>query len=243
MKKLLVALLLLNVVFFGYTRLIGAPPARIVADAGPAIPRLELASERKNVPGRRCQSVGPFNDAAAARETGQWLAKAHHAIRERRLEADGPVSFRLLLTAPSLQQALRTAARLKAEGVTDVEVVPPEPGRTQAFVALGLYSDGAHVQARIASLKRNGVVPAVVEQQRRVSQWWLDVELSGAEPPLDLAVLTASVPNAAETTLGSCAAANPSPETPAPGLPAPPAAPPKEKSPQPVAAKPPNAPA
>ena len=236
MRLLQIALLLLNAVFFGYTQLIGPPAARPAADSATAIPPLVLLSESKRPPATSCRSIGPFL-GDTARAASQWLAQAHFEARERSVETDGPASYHVVLTVPTLQRATRIAAQLKADDVTDVEVVPPSPGGTQATVSLGLYSDRAHAQARVAALKRHGVAASVVEQVRRASQKWLDLLVAVVEPPPDLAALKASVAAATGVTIVPCPAAI-SPAAPATSAPLP-----KEVSPEPPPAKLPHAPA
>ncbi len=246
MRKLLAGLVLLNIVFFGYTRLIDGPPARLPVETGSAVPRLALASEIKRPTGGHCESVGPFSEQAGAHEAGQWVIQTHHEARERSVEVDGPPSYPVALTVSTLQVAARIATRLKAEGVGDVEIVPPGAGETEAKLSLGSFGDRPHAQARVVALKRHGVAAVIVEQPHRVNQWWLDVSLAASDRPLDVAALKAAYRgvDAALLAIGPCAALTPTPAPSTPGLPsANPTTPPKESAPEPGAAKLPAKPA
>ena len=246
MRNLLVGLVLLNLVFFGYTRLIDTPPVRPAVESGSAVPRLALANEIKRPTGGRCESVGPFSEQAGAHEAGQWVIETHHEARERSVEADGQPSYQVALTVSTLQTATRIATRLKTEGVGDVEIVPPGAGESRAALSLGTFADRPHAETRVAAMKRHGLAAVIVEQPHRVNQWWLDVRLSASDPPLDVAALKAAFRGvgAAILVLGPCAAPSPTPATPGPaGPPESPAIPPKESAAAPGTAKLPEKPA
>ncbi|HUO80451.1 MAG TPA: hypothetical protein VMU00_09945 [Steroidobacteraceae bacterium] len=240
MKRLLLVLLLANLAFFGYARLSGeesaAPPA---AEAPAAIPRLALLSELKAPAGPGCLSIGPFAERAIAVQAGGWLRDTHHVSRERSGEVDGPPTYWVMLTTKTVQQALQIKMRLKAASVDDVEVTPPGSNQTEATVSFGVYSERERADRRQTELRRLAVGAQVVEQQHKLTHWWLDVPQRPGDPPLDAAALHKAVPAAAAATISPCPAVAPT-AAPAGGPVAAPAAP---SSPAPAPAKLPGAPA
>jgi hypothetical protein len=210
-KRVLVLLLLANLAFFGYARLAGEPepaPAAGEASATP-VPRLALVSELKAPSGPSCLSVGPFGERATADEAARWLRGARRLVRERSAEIDGAPTFWVAQTTPTLQQAARVAMRLRAAGVTDVEVTPPGTNQTQATVSLGVYSDRERAERRVTELRRLGVNASIVEQAHKVTQWWLDLPQRAGDAPLDVAALVKAVPAAAGVSAPACPAAAP----------------------------------
>ena len=236
MKRVLLALLFLNLAFFGYARFASEQaPTAGPADGQPPIPRLALLSELKAPSGPSCLSVGPFAERAIAEQAGNWLRSAHHVSRERSVEVDGPTTYWVALTMKTLQEAARVAMRLKAAGVADVEVTPPAANQTDATVSLGVYSERERAERRVTDLRALGVNAPIVEQRHKVTQWWLDVPQRAGDPPLEAGALHKAVPASASAAIGPCPA-------PAGSPPAAPAAP-ETSSPGPAPAKLPGAPA
>jgi hypothetical protein len=238
MRRVLLALLILNLAFFGYARFAAEPaPPPGAAEPPAPIPRLALLSELKAPPGPACLSVGPFADHAVAAQAAGWLRGGHHLARERSVEVDGPATYWVALTTKTLQEAARISMRLKAAGVSDVEVTPPGANQTAATVSLGIYSERERAERRVSDLRRLGVDAAVVEQQHKVTQWWLDVPQRVGDPPLDPGALHQAVPAAAGAAVEPCP--EPAPAT----SPPPPAAVPDPPSPGSAPGKLPSAPA
>jgi hypothetical protein len=239
MRRVLLALLFLNIAFFGYAHFAaeqGAAPG--AAEPSPPIPRLALLSELKAPPGPSCLSVGPFAEHAIAEQAGSWLRGAHHVSRERSVEVDGPATYWVSLTTKTLQQAAAISMRLKAAGVSDVEITPPGANQTEATVSLGVYSERERAEHRVTDLRRLGVNPSILQQQHKLTQWWLDVPQRAGDLPLDPGALHKALPAAAGAAIAPCPVLPP----PAGGQPAAPTAP-EPSSPGPAPAKLPAAPA
>lgn len=245
MKRVLLALLVLNVAFFGYARFAGEPASSPgAAEPAAPIPRLALLSELKAPTGPSCLSVGPFAEHALAEQAGSWLRTEHHVSRERSVEVAGPATYWVMLTTKTLQQAARISMRLKAANVADVEISPPGANQTDATVSFGVYSDRDRAERRVTELRRLAVSATVVEQQHKVTQWWLDIPQRPGDPPLDAGALHKAVPGAAATAVSACPATPAAAPAAAPdgGAPAAPPAP-VPSSPGPAPAKLPGAPA
>jgi hypothetical protein len=205
LKRLLAALAFANLVVFGYLYLVAsAPPAPAPVVAAP---RLELMGERhapSATSALRCVSVGPLRDADVSQAVGEYLKGLTLTARERMLETDAPPGYWVMTTRKSAALAAKLVQQLRAAGLADVELVPPAAGKTDVQVSLGLYDDRAHAERRIQDLKGYALAPTIVEQRRRLNQWWLDVETSAAAAPVDVAALLKAVPAATGAGLGPC---------------------------------------
>lgn len=207
MRALLLALLFLNLAYLGYSRLGGeALDTKEPADAGAPVPRLTLVGEGAPSP-PKCSTVGPFATQAGAQRAAAWLLGSHYGSRLRSADAPGPSSYWVAITTKTMQDATKVGLRLRAAGVTDLVIMPPESGATDAIVSLGIYSERDHAEKRIADLRRYAVTPKIVEQPHTVTTWWLDVEsASGAASPETAGIAKAAGESGALHT-SECAAA------------------------------------
>ncbi|MBS0373564.1 MAG: SPOR domain-containing protein [Proteobacteria bacterium] len=223
MRRWLLGLLIANLAYFGYTRLASEPTtAPAPADGNPAIPRLALVSELAAPAGPACLSVGAFADRATAEQAGNLLRAAHHYARERSAEVAGATTYWVMQTTKTLQQAARVAMRLRAAGVTDLEVNPPGANQTDATLSLGVFADREHAVARQSELRKLAVSATIVEQQHQLTQWWVDVAMRPGDPSLDLPALQKALPAAAEAKATPCPGTAPAPAGPAPPAATPP---------------------
>ena len=238
MRGLLLLLVFMNVVVFAWVRTVGSARPAAEPEAG-AVRRLELASERAAAPAPtltaapRCLSVGPYPEQAPAERTAAALRTPQRDATLRQTENVVAVSFRVVLSVPTLQLAMSTASRLRAAGVTDVEIIPPTVGAQPAVVALGMFTDRERAARRLEDLRRYAIAPTLIEQPRIVTSWWLDVTARAAAAPLDAAALLKLI--AAPTGIGlvQCPASGAG-EAPPAAAPTPPSPPPGQPPPKPA---------
>lgn len=227
MRALLLTLLFLNLAYFGYSRLGGdAGEAKEPADGGAPVPRLTLVGE--GAPSAaHCSTVGPFTTQAVAQRAAAWLLSSRYSSRLRSADAPGPSSYWVAITTKTLQDATKIGLRLRAAGVTDLVIMPPESGATDAIVSLGIYSERDHAEKRIADLRRYAVTPKVIEQPHTITTWWLDVDIATGEASPEVAGIAKVAGESGSLHTSECAAAPaaPAPVTPAMTMPAPTAAP------------------
>jgi hypothetical protein len=199
------ALLLANLVLFAYLRLAGDQDETGGTNAQPPVARLLRAGEKASV-GPRCATIGPFGSQAGAQRAAASLLTARHGSRQRLSAAPGPSSYWVMIGTKTLQDATKISLRLKAAGVTDLAVTPPDAGATDAVISLGLFSDRDHAQRRVEDLRKYAVSPAIVEQPHTVSAWWLDVDLAATDPTPDLTALARVAGEAGTLRASACAA-------------------------------------
>ena len=219
MRALFLVLLLLNLAYFAYTRLSGeGGEGSIPAEAAPPVPPLKRAGEGKGGP--RCATLGPFSSQASAQKAASAVPGAHRAPRLHSADAAGPSSFWVVIKTKTLQDATRIGMRLRAAGVTDLVIMPPEANGTEAVVSLGIFSERERADRRVEDLKRYAVVPAIVEQPHTVTTWWMDVDLGAGEATPDIALLAKASGETAPLRAAACAAPPPA-AAPAPAAPRP----------------------
>jgi hypothetical protein len=216
-RALFLVLLLLNLAFFAYMRLGEPGDGTGGADAGPPIPPLRRAGDGKGGP--RCVTLGPFTTQTGAQRAAAALLSSHHGSKLHAADAPGASSYWVVVATKTMQDATRIGMRLRAGGVTDLVIMPPEANGTDAVVSLGVFSERERADRRVQDLKRYAVAPSIIEQPHSVTTWWLDVELAAGEPTPDIAALAKTAGESGSVRGAAC----PAPAPPAAG--APPAAP------------------
>jgi hypothetical protein len=215
MRLLVLLLLFLNLSYFVWAEFIDdddhGPP---LPERSLEIPRLKLAAEATApttagaapARGTRCVSVGPFKAQASAERAVLWLRAMRLEPRVRTTENDAGTAFWVSASTPTLQQAVSFGTRLRAQGVTDVEILPPTPGGTQAIVSLGIYTSRERAEQRVADLRKHQIVATITEQGHTVPVWWVDVDLASGGRPVDVAAMQANLGGSDALALGSCPA-------------------------------------
>jgi hypothetical protein len=156
----------------------------------------EAAPDRADSPdGARlpaCFGVGPL-------ETPDTTVAVQHWLAERGLEAslrederrEVPLYWVYLPPAESRTAASTTVARLEAEGVEDIYLIPR--GDMANAVSLGVYSQRASLERRLRDLRRRGYDPAMAPRHRTTRAAWLDVAVP-AGASFDAAALAERFP-------------------------------------------------
>lgn len=220
MKALAFLLAFANLAFCGWAMMIGEP-----ARDPPPLPRaapvgtLKLAVETSRptqagappAAGTRCVTVGPFLDETLADRAAILLRAERLAPRTRREDTAAGTAFQVSVRTASATEARRTAMRLAGAGIKDAEV-------TDARVAVGSYPTPADAAARVTLLRKLGVDPVVEESPRTVLAVWIDLDLTPADHPVDVAAIQATVGGGGGLGLKTCpapAAATPADTPPA----------------------------
>jgi cell division septation protein DedD len=201
MRALFLLLLLANVAFFAWTRLMGAGGAG--ADPMPLLRQIEPQKLRVVRPEELARTLSPKVIAAAppaapapvAVKCLEWgafapadAARAEQVLQplqlgerlgQRRIEQTAswwvfiPPSPR---PADARQAAQRKAAELKKLGVSDYFIVQEE-GPHHWAVSLGVFRSEEAAQARLAALRGQGVRSARIgPRETQVAKVWLQVK-------------------------------------------------------------------
>jgi hypothetical protein len=179
-RNLFLALLLLNVLFFGWAHWVDHPrDAAIAAVPLADVPRLELSDvpppRAAAVPSTHCRSVGPFPDAGAASAAAEALHGRGLVLRSRNVESSVPDGFWVYVENLKDAAARRKViAALNAAGMRDAAAMPDESDR----VSVGVFTDQKHAVHRAEQVQELGFKPVLSVHQRPVSAAWLDVDLN-----------------------------------------------------------------
>lgn len=207
MRALFLLLVLANVAFFAWTRLIagggaGSDPAPLSRQIEPQ--KLRVVRPEELVPAApkaaaapapvvaapsavKCVEWGAFSpaDALRAEQALQPLQLGERLGQRRSEETAGWWVF-IPPQASARQAAQRKAAELKKLGVSDYFIVQEE-GANRWAVSLGVFRSEEAAQARLAALRNQGVRSARIgPREMAVSKVWLQVKAvdSGLETRL-----------------------------------------------------------
>jgi len=185
-RTLFLALLVANVVLFGWALVTPAAPPMHDSPA-PDVPRLTLASEAaaalatgdaagaSGAPGAACRSIGPFGSEQEALRAAAAFREGGYESGTRTEEARSGEGFWVSL-APQRDAAgeTRVLARLARAGITDARVMSDTGSRR---ISAGLFNDRERADRRAAELQRLGYAPDVTERLHIGTTWWVDLHL------------------------------------------------------------------
>lgn len=190
MRTLCLALLVANVVLFGWALITPAAPSMHSSPA-PQVPRLTLASEAATGPGAQgvagggavaaaaCRSIGPFGSEQEALRAAAAFREGGYESGTRTEEARSGEGFWVSL-APQRDAAgeTRVLARLARAGITDARIMADTDSRR---ISVGLFNDRERADRRAAEVQRLGYAPDVTERLHIGTTWWVDLHLRTAE--------------------------------------------------------------
>lgn len=193
MRTLCLALIVANVVLFGWALITPAAPPMHSSPA-PDVPQLTLASEAAEnldaatagaaaagsaVSAASCRSIGPFGSDQEALRAAAAFRDGGYESGTRSEESRSGEGFWVSL-APQRDVAgeTRVLARLARAGITDARVMVDTDSRR---ISVGLFNDRERADRRAAELKRLGYAPDVTERLHIGTTWWVDLHLRTAE--------------------------------------------------------------
>ena len=197
MRAAFLALLLLNVAFFAWSRYLAPTDAtadpqplerqispeklKVVAPPEPPAPPPAAAARPAQAPAPapvafKCLEWGSFTlaDAPRAEKALEPFALGQRLAQRRTEESAGWWVF--IPPQPNRATALKKAAELKALAVDDYFIVQ-EDGPTRWALSLGVFRTEDAAQARLAALRAQGVRSAQVgARETTVPKVWLQVK-------------------------------------------------------------------
>jgi hypothetical protein len=185
-RNAFIALLVVNLVYFAWAQWVDEPRTPPVNEALAKLPRLKLISElppeerpatntRTALNETACMSVGPFGDITNAARAAGILTSKGFAPEQRAEEAGTSTGYWVYVGGIKDDvEADKVRIGLEKAGVKDALVMPPnaDAGRR---ISLGLFSDRAHADQRVASLKRMGFKAEVAEHKLPQVVYWIDL--------------------------------------------------------------------
>ncbi len=208
MRYLLVLLLLLNVLLFAW---LATHPVTEKEKRLPPVPadvvQLELLTEQeaevtsikpeetsdKSVmvseetepqqlePVRHCYTLGPMMSEKALEKLRSRIEGQGYRVTTRAIEQQETAGYWVYLPPyESRKQALEIAAELARKGIKDYYVVTDQEFRNA--VSLGLFSDKARANRRMAHIRTLGYQPRKMVRYRDRTYRWLDYDEASDNP-------------------------------------------------------------
>lgn len=210
-RPLVLALLLANLLFFGWAEWVDVPPPPPRSSIA-GLPRLTLVSELP--PAKRaalarkmslktpplCVSVGPFDDPAIAGKAAALLQAKSFAPQQRTVQT--PAIRRFWVHLDGLRSAAavtRALHRLERGGIDDAEAMPPDAGVRQ--ISLGLFADRDRAENRAKTVRAMGLSPRMDERMVPGRVYWLDLTLANSSASVPLKDVSDLEPSGASPTI------------------------------------------
>lgn len=185
MRAIVLCLLLANVLYMAWHHWIRLPDVPVPQAASARLPSLTVAAERPvrpappstepKAPPRRCHSLGPFPNPAAARVLADQLSSSgiESVLRSRDAEVSG--GWWVYLGPERTREAAReTTDRLAAAGLDEYYIVPS--GDMRNAISLGVFRERGRAEYQAAEAQRLGFDPSLIERTVTESAFWLDFE-------------------------------------------------------------------
>jgi hypothetical protein len=207
------ALLLVNVLFFGWSEWIDVPaspppssiaglPSMTLVSELPPDQRVALMARQKALekPQTVCVSVGPFDDPAIAAKAAVLLKAKRFEPRQRAAEDPAVRRFWVYLQGFTSDAAeMRVLHRLEQAGIDDAEAMPADAGGRR--VSLGLFTDRVRAERRARAVRTIGFKPAMSERVLPGTVYWLDLTLENSRVAVPLQDVSALQPGGASPAL------------------------------------------
>ena len=227
MRALVLALALINLLFFGWSYWIDKPQA--LGTNATTIPQLQLAPAAEpaatdpaptaatplaSTPApaapptatasaaSRCASLGPLTDQAAATAVNTALLARNLNPRQRLASGQIPDGYWVyidnLRDGAARSRALKRLARA---GVNDAAALA-----SSGQVSVGLFSEKSGADMRAAAVRAAGLEPVTESRTHAQNQYWFDVDLANDIPLPAVAAVVAGLNVEAEPAWRACPA-------------------------------------
>ena len=197
MRVIFYGLVLVNLLFLGWSQWIDVPPAPAPSSIA-KLPRLTLASELPpdkraalatkmslETSSAQCVSVGPFDDPATAGKAATVLLAKGFTPQQRVAESPSIRRYWVYLDQfRSDATEMRVLHRLEQAGIDDAEAMPPDAGGRR--VSLGLFTDSKPAKRRLKVVQAMGFKPVMTQRMLPGTVYWLDLTLPNVSTPVPL---------------------------------------------------------
>jgi hypothetical protein len=193
MRALVLSLVMLNVLFFGWAHWIDRPAAVAAPSASvaalrlaPPLSRSELAKAKAVA---RCASFGPLTSREALAAVGTALRARSFSPRERSVRVEAPDGYWVYIDNLNDPQArARAMKRLARAGVRDAAALA-----TNGQVSVGLFSEQSGAELRATAVRAAGLEPIIKARIQLVDEYWYDVDSTSDVPLPAVGALMAGI--------------------------------------------------
>lgn len=211
-RSIFFALLLANIVYFGWNYADPPRPQNVVLKKIPLQAKvLRLLSERTQArapaealdpeqpsdmvseaqapppepANKRCYSLGPFDGRPAAELWAQRIEVTGFPVAVRAIDERQRSTFWVYIApVKDHQTALRIGRKLANKGIKDYFVVTDDDNPNA--VSLGLFSRQEGAQRRLAQIRSLGFEPKIDVKHEEKTSYWLDYDETKGDPLPDL---------------------------------------------------------
>ena len=176
MRALVLTLVLVNVLFFGWAHWIDEPPGARTPNASVAALRLAppqsllAAAKARSAP--RCSSFGPLTNRETVTAVGTALRARRFSPRERVTRGEGPDGYWVYIDKLNDPQArTRAIKRLARAGIRDAAALA-----NNGQVSVGLFSEQSGAELRATAVRAAGLEPIIKPRLQQVEQYWYDID-------------------------------------------------------------------
>ncbi len=207
MRALVLSLVLLNVLFFGWAQWVdrpaaGAGPSATVASLRLA-PPLSQAEAAKAKAAVHCASFGPLTNREAFAAVGTALRARSFSPRERSTRVEAPDGYWVYIdNLKDPQSQARALKRLARAGVRDAAALP-----TNGQVSVGLFSEQSGAELRATAVRTAGFEPIIKPRLQQADAYWYDVDSSNDVPLPAVGALMAGITVDTTPAWNACPAA------------------------------------
>jgi hypothetical protein len=183
------ALLLFNLLFFGWAKLSDSKLSPTVS--APQLAALQLIPAHGLLP-TRCMSLGPFTSNALLTAPTAALSAAGLFSRARRAEHSVSSGWWVYVGGQNSGAQRRLAmTRLRRAGVTEIAEITLAPGDER--ISAGIFSDHERAMFTAAKVITARLTPTVEERTSSTSDWWLDADIKREVAPPAVSTLKTTV--------------------------------------------------
>lgn len=170
-RILVLALLAANLLFFGWSRLVGdeRPRLQAVAPASRTAPLPPVAPP----PPPPCATLGPFANDVAAESLQRQLEGAGWGVLRRQQKQQLPDGYWVYVAGlDSAEEQARVLRTLRTTGMQDAFAMPDDP---QFRVSVGIFSEEPRAEDRARRVQALRLDAQVTQRMREATTTWLDI--------------------------------------------------------------------
>jgi hypothetical protein len=188
-RIVVLALLALNLLYFGWSHWVGGKGAELKAVAAdpakarPAAPSLPAAPPP-------CATVGPFSDELAAMQAQQKLEAAGWGVLRRETSETTHEGWWVSVVNADAGAQARTLNAIRRAGISDAFAMPDDP---EFRVSVGIFSEEDRAEDRAARVQKLKLDAVVSERSRELQVFWFDVPGVARETLSDGRLATAGI--------------------------------------------------
>jgi hypothetical protein len=176
MRAVVLALVFLNVLFFGWAHWIDQPavahPANTSVAALRLAPALSKSAAAMARSALRCASFGPLTNREALAAVGTALRARSFSPRERAKRGEVPDGYWVYIdNLNDSTSRARALKRLTRAGIRDAAAMA-----TNGQVSVGLFSEQSGAELRATAVRAAGLEPIIKARLQLADEYWYDVE-------------------------------------------------------------------